>query len=158
MMLQQNKIFICMKLYYGPSMIFLHVKIFLVGVLKENFLILFVIRIVCHINYKTDKNGVTWVIVDFYRLIIDFDVIKGHLMEMRSIEQHPNNCLRKMFYINYMEWNILFYGRHQKTRCWRKEKENMLNLSTIGKRKAFLFPISILENPYFASQFGCNAY
>ena len=84
-------------------MIFLHMQIFLVGVLKGNFLVLFVIRIVCHIDYKTDRNGVTWVIVDFYRLIIDFNVIKGQLMEMRSIEQHPNNCLRKMFYINCMK-------------------------------------------------------
>ena len=57
---------------------------------------------------QMNGNGVTWVIVDFYRPIIDFDMIKGHLMEMRSIEQHPNNCLQKMFYINYMEWNILF--------------------------------------------------
>ena len=89
-------------------MIFLHMQIFLVGVLKGNFLVLFVIRIVCPIDYKTDKNGVTWVIVDFYQSIIDFDVIKGHLMEMRSIEQHPNNFLWKMVYVNYMEWNILF--------------------------------------------------
>ena len=84
-------------------MIFLHLQIFLVGVLKGNFLVLFVIRIVCHIEYKIDENGVTWVIVDFYQPIINFDVIKGHLMEMRSIEQHPNNCLRKIFYINYFE-------------------------------------------------------
>ena len=103
MMLQQNKIFVCVQLYNGLSMIFLHMQIFLVGVLKGNLLVLFVIRIVCHINYKTDGNVVKWVIVDFYQLIIDFDVIKGHLMEMRSIEQHLNNCLRKMFYINYME-------------------------------------------------------
>ena len=89
-------------------MIFLHMQIFLVGVLKDNFLVIFLKRIVFHIDYKTDENDVTWVIVDFYRLIIDFDVIKGHLMEMRSIEQHTNNCLWKMFYINYMEWNILF--------------------------------------------------
>ena len=86
MMLQQNKIFVCVQLYYGPLMIFLHMQIFLVKVLKGNFLVLFVIRIVCHIDYKTDGNGVTWVIVDFYQPIIDFDVIKGHLMEMRSIE------------------------------------------------------------------------
>ena len=89
-------------------MIFMHMQIFMVGVLKGNLLVLFVIRIICHINYKTDGNGVTWVIVDFYQPIIDFDLIKGNLMEMRSIEQHPNNCLGKMFYINYMEWNILF--------------------------------------------------
>ena len=63
-------------------------------------LIIFVIRIVCHIDYKMDRNGVALVIVDFYRSIIDFNVIKCHLMEIRSIEQHPNNCLRKMFYIN----------------------------------------------------------
>ena len=100
MMLQQNKIFVCMQLYYGPSMIFPHMQIFLVGVLKGNLLVLFVIRIVCHIDYKTDGNGVTWVIVDFYQLIIYFDMIKGHLIEMRIIEQHPNNCLQKMFYIN----------------------------------------------------------
>ena len=108
MMLQQNKIFVCVQLYNGPSMIFLHMQIFLVGVLKGKFLVLFVIRVVCHIDYKTDGNGVTWVIVDFYRPIIDFDVIKGHLMEMRSIERNPNNRLRKMFYTNHMEWNILF--------------------------------------------------
>ena len=89
-------------------MIFLHMQIFLVGKLKANLLILFVMRIVCHIDYKMDGNCVTWVIIDFYRPIIDFDVIKGHLTEMRSIEQHQNNCMRKMFYINYMEWNILF--------------------------------------------------
>ena len=89
-------------------MIFLCMQIFLVGVLKGNFLVLFVIGIVCHIDYKMDGNGVTWVIIAFYHPIIDFDVIKGHLMEIRSIEQHPNNCLQKMFYINYMEWNILF--------------------------------------------------
>ena len=89
-------------------MIFLHMQIFLVGVLKGNLLVLFFIRIVCHIDYKMNENGVTWVIVDFYRPIIYFDVIKGYLMEIRSTEQHPNNCLRKMFYINYMELNILF--------------------------------------------------
>ena len=43
-------------------MIFLHMQIFLIRVLKGNFLVLFVIRIVCHIDYKTDENGVTWVI------------------------------------------------------------------------------------------------
>ena len=89
-------------------MIFLHMQIFMVRVLKGNLLILFVIRIACHIDYKKDRNGVTWVIYNFYRLIIDFDVIKGHFMEIRSIEQHLNNCLRKMFYINYMECNIIF--------------------------------------------------
>ena len=81
-------------------MIFLHMQIFMVGVLKGHLLVLFVIRIVCRINYKTDENGVTCVTVDFYRPIIDFNLIKGHLMEMMSIEQHPNNCLRKMLYIN----------------------------------------------------------
>ena len=91
MMLQQNIIFICVQLYYEPSMVFLHIQIFMVGVLKGNLFVLFVIRIVC---------SVTWVIVDFYRLIIDFDLIKGHLIEIRSIEQHLNNCLWKMFYIN----------------------------------------------------------
>ena len=65
MMLQQNKIFVCVQLYYGPSMIFLHMQIFWVGVLKGNLLVLFVIRIVLHIDYKTDGNGVTWVIVNF---------------------------------------------------------------------------------------------
>ena len=78
--------FVCVQLYYGPSMIFLHMQIFLVGVLKGNLLVLFVIRIVCHIDYKMYGNGITWVIVDFYPPIIDFDVIKGHLMEMSSIE------------------------------------------------------------------------
>ena len=100
MMLQRNKNFVCMQLYYGPSIIFMYMQIFLIEILKGNLRVLFVIRIVCHIDYKTEENGVIWVIVDFYRPIIDFDVIKGHLMEMRSIEQHPNNCLRKMFYIN----------------------------------------------------------
>ena len=100
MMLQQNKIFVCMQLYYGPSMIFLRMKIFQVGALKGNLLVLFVIRIVLRIDYKMNRNVVTWVIVDFCRLIIDFDVIKSPLMEMRSIEQHLNNCVGKMFYIN----------------------------------------------------------
>ena len=45
---------------------FLLMQTFLVGVLKGNLLPLFVIRIVCHIDYKTNGNGVTWVIVDFY--------------------------------------------------------------------------------------------
>ena len=40
-------------------MIFLHMQIFMDGVLKGNFLVLFVIRIVYHIDYKTDRNGVT---------------------------------------------------------------------------------------------------
>ena len=100
MMLQQNKIFVCVQLYYGPLMIFLHMEIFQVGVLKGNLFVLFAIRIVLHIDYKTDGIGVTWVIVNFCRLIIDFDVIKSPLMEMRSIEQHLNNCVGKMFYIN----------------------------------------------------------
>ena len=47
-------------------MIFLHMQIFLVRVLKGNLLVLFVIRIVYHIDYKTGGNGVTWVIVNFY--------------------------------------------------------------------------------------------
>ena len=47
-------------------MIFPHMQIFLVRVLKGNLLVLFVIRIVCHIDYKTGRNGVTWVIVNFY--------------------------------------------------------------------------------------------
>ena len=67
-------------------MIFLHMQIFLVGVLKGNLFFLFVIRISCHVDYKMDGNGVTWVIVDFYPPIINFDVIKGHLMEMKNIE------------------------------------------------------------------------
>ena len=96
MMLQQNKSFVCMQLYYRLSMIFLHMQIFQVGAVKGNFLILFAIRIIAHIDYKIDENAITWVIVDFCQLIIDFDVIKGLLMEMRSIE----NCLEKMFYIN----------------------------------------------------------
>ena len=100
MMLQQNKIFVCVQLYYGSSMIFLHMQFFQVGALKGNFFILFVIRIILYINYKTDENGITWVIFDFCQLIIDFDMIKSPLMEMRSIEQHLNNCLGKMFYIN----------------------------------------------------------
>ena len=83
MMFQQNKIFVCVQLYYGPSMIFLHMQIFQVGVLKGNLLVLFVIRIVLRIDYKTNENVVTWVIVDFYQLIIDFDVIKSPLMEMK---------------------------------------------------------------------------
>ena len=47
-------------------MIFLHMQIFLVREPKGNLLVLFVIRIVCYIDYKTDENCVTWVIVDFY--------------------------------------------------------------------------------------------
>ena len=93
MMLQQNKIFVYVQLYYGPSMIFLHMQIFLVGVLKGNLLVLFIIRIVCHIDYKTDGNGVTWVIVDFYRSILDFDMIKGHLMEMKCDAPKPEGPL-----------------------------------------------------------------
>ena len=54
-----------------------------------------------------------------------------------------------------MEHIIL--GKVSKNKMLGKEKENMLNLNTIGKEKHF-FPIGILENPYFASQFGCNAY
>ena len=46
-------------------MIFLHMQIFQFGALKGNLLVLFIIRIVLHIDYKTDGNGVTWVIVDF---------------------------------------------------------------------------------------------
>ena len=38
---------------------------FQVGALKGNLLVLFVIRIVLHIDYKTDGNGVTWVIINF---------------------------------------------------------------------------------------------
>ena len=60
MMLQQNKIFICVQLYYGPSMIFLLMQISLVGVIKGNLFVLFVINIVCHIDYRTNGNGVTW--------------------------------------------------------------------------------------------------
>ena len=47
-------------------MIFLYMKIFLVGALKGNLLVLFVKRIACHIDYKTNENCVTWVIVNFY--------------------------------------------------------------------------------------------
>ena len=40
-----------------------------------------------------------------------------------------------------MEWNILLWERHKKTRCWQKEKDNMLNLSTTRKKKTFFqFP------------------
>ena len=70
-------------------MIFLYMQIFQVGALKGNFLVLFAIRIITYINYKMDENGVTWVIIDFCQLIMDFDVIKDLLMEMRSIEKHP---------------------------------------------------------------------
>ena len=58
-MLQQNTIFVCVQLYYGLSMIFLHMQIFQVGALKDNFLGLFVIRIVAHIDCKMDRNYVT---------------------------------------------------------------------------------------------------
>ena len=59
MMLQQKKIFVCVQLYYGLLMIFLHMQIFQVGALKGNLLVLFSIRIIAHIDYKMDENGVT---------------------------------------------------------------------------------------------------
>ena len=55
----KKNIFVCVQLYYGSSMIFLHMQIFQVGVLKGNLLVLFVIRIVLHFYYKTDGNGIT---------------------------------------------------------------------------------------------------
>ena len=77
---------IYVQLYRGPSMTFLHMQIFQVGVLKSNFLVLIVIRSALHIDYKMDENGVTWGIVNFCQVIINFDRIKDPLIEMRSIK------------------------------------------------------------------------
>ena len=57
-----------------------------VGVLKGNLLVLIVIRSALHINNKMDENGVTWGIIDFFLVIINFDKIKDLYMEMRSME------------------------------------------------------------------------
>ena len=87
-------------------MIFLHMQIFQVGALKGNLLVLFAIRIITYINYKMDENGVTWVIVDFCQLIMDFDVIKDLLMEMRSIEKHPKiSTLFLTFLDIFVNWD-----------------------------------------------------
>ena len=131
MMLQQNKIFVCVQLYYGPPMIFLHMQIFQVGVLKGNLLVLFVL----HFDYKTDGNGVTWVIVDFCRLIIDFDVIKSPLMEMKSIEQHLNNCLDVLHQLDEMEHITL--GKISKNKMSAKRKREHVELEHNWKKKTF---------------------
>ena len=97
---QQKKFFSYMHLYRGPSMTFLHMQIFQVGLIKRYLLVLNVIRSVLHIDYKMDENGVTWGIVDFCQVIINFDRIKDPLIEMMSIKYHPNNYLDKIFFLS----------------------------------------------------------
>ena len=86
MMLQVNKIFICMRPYCGQLVTFLHMLMFQVGVLRDGLLVLVVIKKLALIDYSMVRSSLTWVIVDFFQLIIDLDMIRGPLMEKQNLD------------------------------------------------------------------------
>ena len=159
MMLQQNKILVCVQIYYGPSMIFLHMQIFLVGVLKGNLLVLFLIIIVCHIDNKTNENGVTWGHRRFlptdHRFQCDKRSFDGN-EEHRAVPKQLS-VEDALHQLHGMEHIILGNASKNKMLTKKKKREHT-KLEHNWKKKSIFFPIAILEYPYFASQFGCNAY
>ena len=52
----------------------------------------------------------------------------------------------------------IIIGKASKIKMLAKREREHAKLEHNWKKKSILFPIDILENPYFASQFGCNAY
>ena len=86
MMLQVNKIFACMRPYCGQLVTFLHMRIFQVGVLRNGLLVLVVIKKLALIDYNMVRSSLTWVIIDFFQLIIDLDMIRGPLMEKHNLD------------------------------------------------------------------------
>ena len=86
MMFQVNKIFACIRPYRGQLMTFLHMRIIQVGVLRDDFLVLVVIKKLALIDYNMEKSSLTWVIVNLCRRIIDLDMIRGPLMEKLNLD------------------------------------------------------------------------
>ena len=141
MMLQQKKKFVCVQLYYGPSMIFLHMQIFLVGVLKGNLLILFLIRIVCHIDYKMDRNGVTWghrrfLPIDhrFRRDKRSFDGNEEHRVAPRQLSAED-----VLHQLDGMEYIIL--GKASKNKMLVKRKREHAKLEHNWKKRSIFFQL-----------------
>ena len=86
MLLQVNKIFACMRPYYGQLVTFLHMRIFQVRVLRDGLLVLVVIKKLALIDYNMVISSLTWVIIDFFQLIIDLDMIRGPLIEKQNLD------------------------------------------------------------------------
>ena len=86
MILQVNKIFACMRPYCGQLVTFLYMQIFQVRVLRDGLLVLVVIQKLALIDYNMVRSSLTWVIVDFFQLIIDLDMIRGPLMEKQNLD------------------------------------------------------------------------
>ena len=86
MMLQVNKIFACMRPYCGQLVTFLLMQIFQLGELRDGLLVLVVIKKLALIDYNMVRSSLTWVIVDFFQLIIDLDMIRGPLMEKQNLD------------------------------------------------------------------------
>ena len=49
-------------------------------------------------------------------------------------------------------------GKTSKNKMSAKRKMKHVELEHNWKKEKHFFPIAILENPHFVSQFGCNAY
>ena len=86
MMLQVKKFFPCIRPYCEQLVTFLHMRIFQVRVLRDGLLVLVVIKKLDLIDYNMVRSSLTWVIVDFFQLIIDLDMIRGPLMEMQNLD------------------------------------------------------------------------
>ena len=70
-------------------------------------------------------------------------------MEMRNIEQHPNNCPRKMFYINYMEIEHIILGKTSKNKMLAKRKREYAKLEHNWKKKSIFFSNFHIGKPLF---------
>ena len=86
MMLQVKNYFAYMPPYCGQSVTFLHMRIFQIRVLRDGLLVLVVIKKLALIDYNMVRSSLTWVIVDFFQLIIDLDMIRGPLMEKQNLD------------------------------------------------------------------------
>ena len=66
MMLQLNKTFVCMQLYYGQLMTFLHMRTFQGRVLKGNLFVLIAIKKPVPIDCNIGGSFAKWVIINFF--------------------------------------------------------------------------------------------
>ena len=116
-------------------MIFLHMQIFLVGVLKGNLFVLFLRRIICHIDYKMDRNDVTWVIVDFYRRDKrSFDENEEHRAALKQLSGEDG--LHKL---DGMEHIIL--GTRSKNKMLVKRKREHAKFEHNWKKRSIFFQL-----------------
>ena len=101
-----------------------------------------------------DGNGVTWVIVDFsidHRFRRDKKSFDGNEEHRAAPKQlFGENVLHQLDGMEHIN-----LGKTSKNNMLAKRKKEHVELEHNWKKKN---SIAILENPHFASQFGCNAY